>query len=98
MTKIWKILNAEEDFGLGSLFERSSRSSRGHSLKLVVPTCRTEVKRRLLAGRMVELWNSLPPGVVEVASVSVFKRRLDECLGEKLFSVKSEVIGGGVVG
>ena len=54
----------------------------------MVPTCRTEVKRRLLAGRMVELWNSLPSEVVEVASVSVFKRRLDECLGEKLFSVK----------
>ena len=88
LTKIWKILNAEDGFGLESLFERSSRTSRGHSLRLVVPTCRTEVKRRLLAGRVVELWNSLPSGVVQAASVSAFKGGLDGFLGDRLFSVR----------
>ena len=87
LIKIWKALHAEEEVGLGGLFEFSGRNSRGHNLKLSVPICRTEVRRRLLAVRQVATWNSLPAEVVEVGSVATFKTRLDAFLGDRLFGV-----------
>ena len=87
LIKTWKALHAEEEVGLGGLFEFSGRNSRGHNLKLSVPICRTEVRRRLLAVRQVATWNSLPAEVVEVGRVETFKSRLDVFLGDRLFEV-----------
>ena len=87
LIKIWKAHHAEEEVGLGGMFEYSVRNSRGHNLKLSVPICRTEVKRRLLAVRWVAVWNSLPAEVVEVGSVATFKTHLDVFLGDRLFAV-----------
>ena len=66
LIKVWKALHDEEGVGLRGMFEFSGRISRGHNLRLSVPVCRTEVRRRLLAVRRVAVWNSLPAEVVEV--------------------------------
>ena len=88
MIKIWKVLHCGEDSQLAELFQVSQISrTRGHSLKLVVPTCRSEVLRRSLGVRRVFLWNSLPAEIVETDSLAVFKRGLSEFLGGGLFEV-----------
>ena len=86
LIKIWKVLHCGEDSQLAELFQVSQISrTRGHSLKLVVPACRSEVLRRSLGVRRVFLWNSLPAELAETDSLAVFKRGLSEFLGGGLF-------------
>ena len=88
MIKIWKAFNGEVDAGVKDMFEMAqSIGTRGHSLKMSIPVCRSEMLRRSFAVRRVILWNSLPFSVVEATSVCTFKGRLDEFLGERLFEV-----------
>jgi len=88
LIKVWKILRSGEDSDLAVLFEMAHSSrTRGHSLKLAVPVCRTDVLRRFLGVRRVFLWNALPAEIIECDSLTVFKRGLDRVLGDKLFEV-----------
>ena len=59
--------------------------TRGHTYKLTIPVCRTELLRRSFGVRNVMLWNSLPAEVVETESLTVFKSGLARVLSEKLF-------------
>ena len=88
LVKIWKSFSAEVDVGVAQLFEMArSVGTRGHSFKMSIPVCRSEVLRRSFGVRRVILWNSLPSKVVEASSVGTFKRLLDEFLGDMLFGV-----------
>ena len=74
------------DNGVSTIFDRSLHpATRGHSLKLSVPVCRTELRRRFLGARCVSVWNSLPPSVVEMGSLEGFKRKLDHFMGDVFF-------------
>ena len=71
--------------GLESLFAVARDvGTRGHSLKLALPHCRSEVGRRSFAVRVVSVWNSLPSRFVEAGSFECFKRRLDGVIGSRL--------------
>ena len=88
LVKIWKAFNAEVEFGLSSIFEVAADvGTRGHSLKLSVPLCRSEARRRSFAARCVGQWNSLRKETVTASSLSSFKSRLDFELGDVLFAV-----------
>ena len=84
-----KILGYNEgDRELASLFQvAGTLRTRGHSLKLVVPVCHSDVRHRFFAVRRVMIWNSLPNWVVTSESLACFKRRLDVWLGDRLFEV-----------
>ena len=72
--------------GLREVFEMArSVGTRGHSLKMSIPVCRSEMRRRTFGVRRVLLWNSLPADVVQTTCLTTFKRRLDEFLGERLY-------------
>ena len=86
LIKIWKAFNMDIDIGLLGLLERHSHvSTRGHGLKLSIPLCRGEVRRRCWGVRSVGVWNGLPEDVVQSASLETFKKRLDQFMGEKLY-------------
>ena len=86
LVKVWKSFNPRVDVGLSTLFERSTNSrTRGHPLKLVVPLCRGEVRRRCFSVRVVGKWNGLPEYVVLKSTLSSFKAALDHFLGDQLF-------------
>ena len=86
--KIWKSFNANVDVGISDMFEMARDvGTRGHSLKMSIPVCRSEMLRRSFAVRRVALWNSLPPNIVGASSINTFKRLLDDFLGDKLFEV-----------
>ena len=85
MLMVWKIMNGFSP-SLEFLFVRPPlASTRGHSLKIFVPRCRTDVRARFFSCRVVPLWNSLPEDVVAAPSVSSFKSRLLSALGSLLF-------------
>ena len=94
LVKIWKSFNGDIDVGISELFEMAQNvGTRGHSLKMSIPICRSEVMRRSFGVRRVTLWNSLPSGVIEALSVTTFKRLLDDFLGDTLFRVSSGGVG-----
>ena len=87
LAKIWKILHGESVPELVNLLERAdSVRTRGHSLKLSMPRCRSELGRRMFSARRVFCWNALPAEVVEAGSVDIFKKRLDLHLGDQLYN------------
>ena len=85
LMKVWKCFNSDLDLGLCELFERARNSStRGHRLKLAIPVCRTDLRRRSFGVRCVRLWNSLPSTLVE-SGRDAFKQGLDSFLGDELY-------------
>lgn len=51
---------------------------RGHDLKLSRERCSTVARANFLSNRIVGTWNSLPPEVINSASVNVFKNKFDD--------------------
>ena len=87
LVKVWKCFNTEAGTGVLELFEKRFHSStRGHTLKLSLPRCRTEVRRRFWSVRVVDVWNELPASVVEAESLTTFKARLDSYMGERFYN------------
>ena len=79
MLEVYKILTGREDVDWRQYFVRSDGESgtRGHSLKLYKPRCRTSLRAGFFSQRIVENWNRLPREVVEAPSMCSFKARYD---------------------
>ena len=56
--KYLKVLNSSK------FFELSTAPTRGHSLKIVEPRCRLDVRKFSSAHRVVDIWNSLEDRIV----------------------------------
>lgn len=67
------------------LVRNTNRVTRGHSLKLSIPRCATDVRARFFAVRVVNLWNGLPESAVSAVSVAAFKHQLNTALGQVLY-------------
>ena len=88
LIKMWKVFHTGSGTGVLSLFRLSTNErTRGHSFKLEVPRCNSEVFRRSLPVRRVTVWNGLPADVVESESLSGFKSGLGGALGELFLEV-----------
>ena len=82
---VWKILHGLFP-SLADIFHLNvSGVTRGHSLKLFVPCCETDVRSRFFSVRVIPVWNGLPDSVVSSPSINSFKRGLDRHLGPLLF-------------
>ena len=87
LIKIWKVYRGNLDPELQGLFDRSSHpATRGHSLKLAVPRCRTDMAKRFLSARCVRIWNQIPNAAIESETVEGFKRYLDTSLADKFYA------------
>ena len=82
----WKIITGKTSTPPEVLFQLApTRGTRGHHLKLEVPRCNTDLRRKSFAVRCIGVWNKLPSSVVLSSSLYVFKRALTDHLGDKLF-------------
>ena len=77
MIVIYQILHGLLDVRPGLLQLSTSRTTRGHHLKLQKPRARTLPRRNYLSVRAVNSWNGLPSHVVSAPSINSFKSRLD---------------------
>ena len=82
----WRILTCRTSVPPEVMFQMApDHGTRGHPLKLVVPRCNTDLRKRSFSLRHVNEWNRLPSSVVMSSSLDVFKRTLSEHLGDKLY-------------
>ena len=88
LIKVWKSFCPIVEVGMLNIFERQFHTAtRGHRLKLSMPSCRSETLRRFLSVRIIREWNCLPANVVEARTIDSFKNRLDACMGQRFFEV-----------
>jgi hypothetical protein len=78
MIETFKILNKVYDpRATSGLFNLSSGTTRGHSLKVSKERCRLDVRKHFFTNRVVDTWNSLPDNIVTSRTVHMFENRLD---------------------
>lgn len=83
----YKVFNGLTAVRPEDLFVRSpSVATRGHKFKIFIQQFQTEARKRSFSCRIAQLWNSLPSHVVEAPSVALFKNRLQETLGNDLYT------------
>ena len=73
-----KMVHGNTHLDRNNFISFSSNNTRGHSLKVSLPGCSLDVRKKFFAIRSIEAWNSLPENLVEVPSSSLFKIKLNE--------------------
>ena len=87
LIQYWKILNGHSCISASDLFQRPPHSrTRGHRNKVFPPIIATDLRKRCFSIRCIPLWNSLPADAACAPNVTHFKRALDTCMRDKLFS------------
>ena len=80
LIKTYKLLTHKERIDPNQFFSVSDSgyALRGHSLKLLKPSVRLNVRKHFYSYRVIDFWNQLPQQVVEAPTVNCFKNRLDK--------------------
>ena len=64
-------------FSLQSTNDCSVITRRGNQYKLFVNHCRINTRKNFFSERVIKVWNSLPPGIVNFESLSLFRNSLN---------------------
>ena len=80
LIEVFKIFKGFDDLDPNIFFELSQAYTRGHSLKLLKPRCRLDIKKLSFAHRVIDIWNSLDQSIIACDSINGFKNRIDKFL------------------
>lgn len=77
LIELFKIYRGIDKLDFKSLFTISSNSTRGHGCKLVKKFSKTRLRQSFFTNRVIDMWNSLPPWVIDSSSLNKFKHNVD---------------------
>ena len=81
LIEVFKIFKGLDDLPIEYLFQRrplEKSQLRGHPFMLETPKARLDVRRNSFSHRIVTMWNSLLPSVVESESLNTYNNGIDE--------------------
>lgn len=73
---VFKMIHGMIDLSFDDFFEFSENRTRGHIYKIAVKRSRLDVHKYFFASRIIPIWNSLPPEIVDSPSLAVFRSRV----------------------
>jgi len=72
---------------LPCLFNLSNSVTRGCCLKLVKPSCSSDIRKYFFTSRVIDVWNCLNDDIVKSRSISVFNKRLSGVKFDRFLTV-----------
>jgi hypothetical protein len=66
-------------------FQLRETATRGNSLKLYKPGCKSTIRSKFFANRVINLWNTLPDDTVNAKSVNSFKAQVDKKFADIMY-------------
>jgi len=81
LIQAYRIMKGIDKVDIGHFFEFDDGGGydlRNHNLKVKVQRSRLQLRQGFFSQRVVCIWNSLPPSVVEASSVNIYKKKLDD--------------------
>ena len=73
---VFKIVKNFSALSSKCFFTYNSNCTRGHKYKLYKPSVRTDCRKFSFCNRVIDLWNNLPPNIVECTTLQCFKKSL----------------------
>ena len=78
MIEVYKIMTGKYFPGVNIKFQIRVCTTRGNSIKIFKPRCRTRQRQGTFTHRVVDKWNSLPRSVVQANNTHSFEIKLDK--------------------
>ena len=78
MVEVYRVLNDTDIVDKKRLFHIKKSKTQGHSLKIFKAQSRTNIRKYKFSQKVVNVWNSLPPNVINVQNVNSFKHELNK--------------------
>ena len=89
--QIFRIISGRDKVQSNKIFQLAGdTATRGHSLKIYKLRANSRVKANTLGVRVVNDWNALPESVVKSESINIFKSRLEDVWGDKVWRYDKE--------
>ena len=77
LKETYKILNNKYTTKSDSFFKRNKSQLRGHSDKLLLEQCRTDIRKHFFVNRIINDWNNLPKKAVSAQTIEAFKEEIE---------------------
>ena len=74
--EVLKIFKGYENLDPCTFSELNTAPTRGHSLKLIKPRCRLDIRKFSFSHKIVDIWNSLDNCIIACDSTNSFKTRI----------------------
>jgi hypothetical protein len=85
MIEMYKILTGKYDPRVAKFIKMNTNDNRGHPYKIYKHHIRLDIRKYSFVHRSVNMWNSLPRGVVLAQKLHSFERQLDKLWADELF-------------
>ena len=73
MIQVFRIMHNTDKIDKNQVFTFNRNITRGHSLKIFKPQCRTNIRKSCFSQRLINHWNALPAYILNASSVNSFK-------------------------
>jgi len=86
LIEAFKLFKELTDVPYTTFFQLATDSNtRGHSLKISKPYCKTDMRKFFFTYKVINRWNSLPEEAIQVDSINSFKKHLQKIYSTRMW-------------